>query len=60
MHEADLVRGICGAHKGYEIVEVCHALRTVEGRGLREGPGKKVDGVFPGRPHKVFGIHAEQ
>ena len=24
---------------------------TVRGRGLREGPGKRVDGVFPGRPH---------
>ena len=27
--------------------------RTGGGRGLREGPGQKVHGVFPGRP-KIF------
>ena len=24
------------------------------GRGLREGPGKRVDGVFPGRPQSLW------
>ena len=26
--------------------------RTGGGRGLREGPRKRVDGVFPGRPRR--------
>ena len=29
------------------------------GRGLCGGPGKRVDGVFPGRPQS-FGINADQ
>ena len=29
------------------------------GRGLRGGPGKRVDGVFPGRP-QTFVINADQ
>ena len=47
--EADLVCGICGAHGGYETAEVLGVRRDDEGRGLCRGPGKRVDGVFPGR-----------
>ena len=49
--EADLVRGICGAHRGHETAEVRGVRRTGggRGRGLRRGPGKRVDGVFAGR-----------
>ncbi|CAM9526680.1 unnamed protein product, partial [Ascophyllum nodosum] len=47
--EADLVGGICGAHGGYETAEVRDVRRNVGGRGLCWGPGKRVDGVFPGR-----------
>ena len=50
MQEADLVRGICGTHGGYETAEVRNVRRIGEGRGLRGEPGKRVDGVFPGRP----------
>ena len=49
MHEADLVRGIYGAHGGYETAEVSDVRRTLGGRWLRGGPGKRVDGVFAGR-----------
>ena len=29
-------------------------VRRIDGgRGLREGPGKIMDGVFPGRPHSL-------
>ena len=45
--EADLVCGICGAHRGYETAEVHDVRRNGEGRGLCRGPGKRVDGVFP-------------
>ena len=48
MQEADLVRGICGAHGGYETAEVLGVWRIGGGRGLCGGPGKGVDGVFPG------------
>ena len=48
--EADLVRGSCGAHGAYEIAEVRDVRRIGEGRGLCGGPGKRGDGVFPGRP----------
>ena len=48
--EVDLVCGICGAHGGYETAEVRDAWRNGKGRGLCGGPGKRVDGVFPGRP----------
>ena len=50
MQEVDLVRGICGAHGGYETPEVRDVRRMGGGRGLCWGPGKRVDGVFPGRP----------
>ena len=41
--------GICGAHGGYETAEVRDVRRNGGGRGLCRGPGKIVDGVFPGR-----------
>ena len=47
--EADLVCEICGAHGVYENVEVRDVWRNGGGRGLCRGPGKRVDGVFPGR-----------
>ena len=50
MQEADLVRGVCGAHGGFETAEMRDARRIGGGRELRGGPGKRVDGVFPGRP----------
>ena len=49
--EADLVRGVCGAHGGYETAEVCDVRRIRRGRGLRGRPGKRVYRVFPGRPY---------
>ena len=49
MQETDLVCGICSLHRGYETAEVRDVRRNVEGRGLCGGPGKRVDGVFPGR-----------
>ena len=42
------VRGICGAHGGHETAEVLDVRRVNGGPGLRGGPGKRVDGVFPG------------
>ena len=49
--EADLVREVCGAHGRYKTTaEVCDIWRIGGGRGLRGGPGKRVDRVFPGRP----------
>ena len=50
MQEADFVRGICDAHGGYETPEVRDVRRIGGGRGLCERPGKRVNGVFPGRP----------
>ena len=50
LQEADLIRWVCGAHGGYETAEKRGVHRIGEGRGLRGGPGKRVDGVFPGRP----------
>ena len=41
--EADLVREICGAHGGHETAEVRVVRGIGGGRGLREGPGKRVD-----------------
>ena len=43
------VCGICGAHGGYETAEVRNFRRNGGRRGLCGGPGKRVDGVFPGR-----------
>ena len=40
----------CGAHGGYETAKGRDIRRTSGGRGLREGAGKRVDEVFPGRP----------
>ena len=48
--EAALVCGICGAHGGYETPEVRDVRRNGGGHGLCGGLGKRVDGVFPGRP----------
>ena len=45
-----IIRGIYGAHEGYETAEVRDDRRIGGGRGLCGGPGKRVDGVFPGRP----------
>ena len=50
MQEAGPARRICGAHGGYETAEVCDVRIIGGGRGLCGGPGKRVDGVFPGRP----------
>ena len=50
MQEEDLVRGICGAYGGYETAEVRDVRRIDGGRGLCGGSGKRVEGVFPGRP----------
>ena len=47
--EANLVCGVCGAHGGCETPEVRDVRRVGGGRGLRGGPGQRVDGVFPGR-----------
>ena len=56
MKEADLVRGVCGAHGGYETAEVRDNRRIRGGRGLRGGAGKRVDVVFLGRPQS-FSYH---
>ena len=50
MQEADFVRGIYGAHGGYETVEVCGVRRIGGGRGLRGGGRKRVYRVSPERP----------
>ena len=39
-----------GAHGGYETAEVREVRRIGGGRGLCGRPGKRVDGVFLGRP----------
>ena len=44
--ETDLVRGICGAHGGYDTAGVRDVRRNGGGRGLCGGAGKRVDGVF--------------
>ena len=48
--KADLVCGVCGAHGGYETAEVRDVRRNGWERRLYGGAGKRVDGVFPGRP----------
>ena len=58
--EADLIRGVCGAHWGYKTAEERGVHRIGGGRRLREGPGKRVDGVFPGRPRSFRYINADQ
>ena len=57
MPEADLVCGICGAHGGYETPEVRDVRRIGGRRGLCGGSGKRVDGVFPGRPQSFRHQH---
>ena len=37
-------------HRGYETAEVHDVRRIGGGCGLCGGPGKRVDGAFPGRP----------
>ena len=59
LQEADLVCGICGAHGGYETAEVRDVRRIGRGRGLCEGPGKRVDGCFL-VDLSAFGINANQ
>ena len=54
MQEEDLVRGICGAHGGHETIKARDIWITGGGRGLRGGPGKIVDGLFPGRPQSFW------
>ena len=49
MQEAYVVRGICGTHGGYETAEMRNVRRNGGGRGLRGGPGKRVDVMFLGR-----------
>ena len=58
--EADLIRGVCGAHGGYETAEERGVHIIGGGRGLRGGPGKRVDGVLPGRPRSFRYINADQ
>ena len=57
--EADLVRGICGGHGGYDTAEVRGIRRSVGRRGLREGAGKIVDCCFL-EALRAFEISAEQ
>ena len=45
----DLVCGVCSAHGGYKTAKVRDVRRNGVGRRLCGGPGKRVDGVFPGR-----------
>ena len=51
--EADLIRGVCCAHGGYESADVRDAQRIGGGRELRGGPGKRVDAAFPGRSQSL-------
>ena len=46
-----LLPDICSVHGGYGTAEVRDVRRICEGRGLHRGAGKRVNGVFPGRPH---------
>ena len=55
----DLVRGVCGAHGGYETADV-RAVRRIGGRhGLRGGAGKEWMGCFLD-DLRAFGINADQ
>ena len=52
--EADLVCRVCGARmEDTRLPKSVMFGELVGGRGLREGPGKSVDGVFLGRPQSV-------
>ena len=50
----DLVRRICGAHRGYEAAEVRDIRRNGGEHRLRGGSGKVVYGVFPGRSRSCY------
>ena len=57
--EADLVRGICGAHGGYETAEVRDVWRIGGGSGLLGGARRKWVGCFLD-DLRAFGINADQ
>ena len=46
--KADPVCGICGAHGGYDTAEMCDVRKN------SGGPGKTVDGVFPGQLQRFW------
>ena len=50
----DRFRGIDVTHVGHETDTVQDVRRTGGGRGLRGGPGKRVNGVSPGRPQSFW------
>ena len=51
LREADPIRGICGAHGGRTRLPKCGIFeKLVGGAGCVGGAGKRVDGVFLGRP----------
>ena len=54
-----LVRGICGAHGGYETAEVRDIRSIGEARGLRGGQEKEWMGCFLDGL-RAFGINADQ
>ena len=56
---ADLICGICGAHKGYEITEVPGVRRIGGGRGLSGGQAEDRMGCFLD-DLRAFGINADQ
>ena len=41
---------VCGTHGRYKTAEMRGVWRTDGGRGLREGAGKRVNGVIHGQP----------
>ena len=49
-HVVNPVHKIYGEHGGHETVKVRDVRRIFEGRGLRGGAGKRVNGMAPGRP----------
>ena len=57
--EADLVCGICGAHRGYKTADVRDVRRNGGGRGLCGGQEKELMGCFLD-DLKAFGINADQ
>ena len=57
--EADFVRGICGAHEGYETAEMHDVRRIGEGRGLHGGQEKEWMAYFLD-DLRAFGTNADQ